>query len=239
MTHRALVFGATGYTGTALVPLLAEHPDAQVWAHIRTGSPSRTHVETLFTDAGAYIEECAFEHDEIAQLVLRIEPTIVFGLLGITRAGAAREEKRTGKRPDYEQVDYGYTHMVLDACRKHAPQARFVYLSSVGLSDREPANAYLHARWRMERALINSGQPFTIARPPIISGDNRQESRPMERVAATVTGALTGALKSIGVRSLADAWAPMTNHELANALLRASLDPTMESQILEAEALRH
>lgn len=239
MTHRALVFGATGYTGTALVPLFAQNPDSRVWAHIRNGSPSRARVEPEFTAAGAQIEECAFEASEISALIERIKPTVVFGLLGITRAGAAREEKRTGKRPDYELVDYGYTRMALDACRQHEPDARFVYLSSTGISEREPSNAYMHARWRMERALISSGQPFTIARPSFISGENRQESRPMERAAATVTGALTGALKSIGIRSLADAWAPMTNHELANALLRASLDPSMADQILEAEALRH
>jgi nucleoside-diphosphate-sugar epimerase len=238
MTHRALVFGATGYTGNALVPLFAQHPASEVWAHIRTGSPSRARVEPAFSKAGAHIEECAFDEAEIAALVAKVKPTVVFGLLGITRSGAAREEKRTGHRPDYEQVDYGYTHMVLEACREHAPKARFVYLSSTGISDKEPSNAYMHARWRMERALISSGQPWTIARPSFISGDNREESRPMERAAASVTKVLAGALKSVGISSVADAWAPMTNHELANALLESALDPAAEGQILQAEALR-
>jgi uncharacterized protein YbjT (DUF2867 family) len=237
MTQTILVIGASGYTGTAFVPQAAR-AGHQVHAHFRTGSPSLQRSAEAFRSVGAHIHECAFTTDELNALVRSVKPDIVCGFLGITRAGAAREEKRTGKRPNYQEVDFGYTNMALQACRAHAPAARFLYLSSTGISDSEPSNAYMHARWVMEKELRASGQPWTIARPSFITGDNRQESRPAERFAGSLVGGIGGALRALGMPWVDDHWGPMTNEQLASALLNAATAPDCQNRILEAADLR-
>src|SRR5690606_39764381 len=57
----------------------------------------------------------------------------------------------TGRETSYETVDYGLTMLLYTAIGAARP--RFVYLSSAGVPDREPGNAYLRARYRVERAL--------------------------------------------------------------------------------------
>ena len=47
-----------------------------------------------------------------------------------------RESSRTGQLPTYAQVDTGYTQWVLDAVEAVAPEARVVYLSSLGADAR-------------------------------------------------------------------------------------------------------
>lgn len=83
-----------------------------------------------------------------------------------------------------------------------------------------------------------SGVAWTIARPAFITGSDREESRPLERILGTaIDGALrvVGALGAAGVR---DRYASLTAAELARGLAEAAFSPGAAGKILAADQLR-
>ncbi|HCH66688.1 MAG TPA: epimerase, partial [Deltaproteobacteria bacterium] len=176
---RLLVFGATGYTGRHVAQDACKR-GLPVVAHLRPGSPRASTVGADLEACGAELAAVAWDAPAIRALVQRTQPTHVFLLLGITRAGARRESARTGQLPTYAQVDTGYTNLVLDSVEATAPSARVVYLSSLG-ADRPSSNAYLQARHVVETRLVASEMQYTIVRPSFISGSDRDEDRLGER----------------------------------------------------------
>lgn len=157
----------------------------------------------------------------------RCAPTVIYALLGTTRA-------RGG---DYQSVDYGLTALLLRAARSAAPDARFVYLSSIGVGP-SARGEYLQVRWRFEQELRASGQPWTIARPSLITGPDRAESRPAERIAAAVVDPLLRLARTLGAHDVHDRYASMTAVELARGLADAGLRDDAASQVLDAADLR-
>lgn len=231
----AIVFGATGYTGRAVVPALRKQ-GFDVVAHVRPSSSRRDALTQEFEAVGATVAAVEWDSTAIRALVASTQPTLAFGLLGITRASAKREAKRTrGDTPTYEEVDFGLTAMAIDACSAEAPNVRFVYLSSIGTSA-SASGAYLQARWKTEQHLRNSGLDFTIARPSFITGD-RDESRPAEAVGAAIVGAGLSIARALGAKKLAKRYDARTNDELAAALVSAATNPSARNQTLESEDL--
>ena len=102
----------------------------------------------------------------------------------------------------------------------------------------DPRNPYLAARARIERALREGTQPYTIARPSFITGPDRTESRPGERMAAAVADAMLDAVGWFGGRGLRARYRSMDATTLAAGLVRAAFDPKTEGAVLEADALR-
>ena len=165
-----------------------------------------------------------------------LRPSHVFALLGTTRARAREEARATGRETSYETVDYGLTMLLYTAIGAARP--RFVYLSSAGVPDREPGNAYLRARYRVERALREGDLPFTIARPSIITGPDRDDPRPAERAGAVVIDGALAVVGALGGRRLRARYRSTTNTQLAAALIRVALDPACEGVTVESEDLR-
>ena len=231
---RAFVAGASGLTGRAVVADLRRR-GIETWAHIR---PDSTRLEALrgeFEALGAVVDTTPWEPADVTATIERVRPDVVFGLLGITRAGAKRELRRTGVEPSYETVDYGLTAMVVDACVAAGIRPRFVYLSSLGTAA-DAAGAYLKARWKTEEHVSRSGLPFTIARPSIILGD-RDEVRHGESAAGAVLDATLSVVGALGARRLQRRYRSRTNEQLAEALVNAALDPARENVVLESEDL--
>jgi nucleoside-diphosphate-sugar epimerase len=232
----AWVAGATGYTGRAVVARLAAQ-GTDVRAHVRPDSRGLQRWTDEFAAQGATVEVVAWEPAAIEAALRRVAPTQVYALLGTTVA-RARAAERAGEAPaDYERVDVGMTLMLLNACRTLSNPPRFVYLSSIGAHPRA-RGAYLQARARVEEELRRSGVPYTIARPSFITGPDRDESRPLERAAATVGDAALSLLGAFGARRLAARWRSTSNVSLAEALVRAAADPAAENSVLESEQLR-
>lgn len=236
MSEVLLVFGATGYTGRHLVEDACRRGLRTV-AHIRPDSPRAQTTGERLRDAGAELACVPWEADAIRSLVARVAPTHVFCLLGITKAGARRESARTGQLPTYAQVDTGYTQWVLDAVEAVAPEARVVYLSSLG-ADTPGANAYLRARHLVENRLLASSLDYTIARPSFISGADRDEDRLGERVGSVVSNALLGVLGSLGARTLQQRLGTVSGAELGKMLVTASLTPTFRRKVVDMVDLR-
>jgi hypothetical protein len=99
-------------------------------------------------------------------------------------------------------------------------------------------NAYLAARARTERELREGSLPYVVARPAIITGADRDDPRPLERLAAAAGDAVLGVAARLGARGLAARWRSTTSGTLAAALVRLALDPAAEGRVVESDELR-
>jgi uncharacterized protein YbjT (DUF2867 family) len=229
----AFVAGATGYTGRAVVEQLVALGVRTV-AHVRPDSPSRERWTERWRQQGAEVDVTPWEPAALTETLTRLRPTLVFALLGTTRA-RARSEGREAVAA-YETIDYGLTMIVRDAAEACGHRPRFVYVSMAALPH-SSTNPYIHVRIRVERALRAGELPYTIARPAIITGD-RDEPRLGEAIGAKVVDGALAFVGLLGARKLKDRYRSMTNVELAAGLVRVAMDPACENQVVEGEALR-
>lgn len=230
---RAFVVGATGYTGQAVVARLRAL-GVETYAHIRPDSPRLTCRQAGFEALGAAVDVTPWAQDAMNARLAELRPTLVFGLLGVTRSGAKREARERGTaRATYESVDVALTLMAARAAAVVEPAPRFVYLSSLGAGPKT-ANAYLKARWMTEQAIEALGLPFTVARPCFITGADR-EGRAVEKVGGMAANALVGALGALGASRTARRYRSRTSQDLAAALVRLALDPDAERRVFDSE----
>ena len=134
---RAFVAGATGYTGRAVVEVLRAR-DLPVFAHVRPDSSRLGDARLRFKALGAKLLESPWDEDALVERLRETEPTLVFSLLGTTRARMAATARAGGdpSSVSYEAIDLGLTERLIRATLRGAPKARFVYLSSLGVSGR-------------------------------------------------------------------------------------------------------
>jgi uncharacterized protein YbjT (DUF2867 family) len=236
-SNTALVFGATGYTGNAVVKHWAGV--GAVVAHVRPDSKHLAKHVANFQQCGARVEQVPWEDDAIADLVERTAPSVVFSLLGTTRARAKTELSEPDKLDPYAAVDERLTLQVLRAVVAKAPGALFVYLSALGVSE-SSQNRYLLARYRVEKELAESGLRCIVARPAFVTGSDRAEFRMGERAIAVATDGILEALARTGVgglKSLRNKFSSLTGDELARALVSLAQTPPREREVFP-DALR-
>lgn len=234
---RAFVAGATGYTGRHVVERLAQ-AGHEVIAHVRPDSPSLAAWRERFEAMGARVDTTAWEAEAMGAALVAHQPTHVFALLGTTQQRMKRlsAEGKDAEAASYERVDFGLTAMLIDAACAVEPAPRFVYLSSMGVSS--TPGAYMEARRKVEAKLRTTKLPWTIARPGIITGEDRGEDRPGERFGGALASGVFGALKVLGAKKLADLYLPVTGDQLACALVRLALDEGAGQGVFEADQLR-
>jgi len=169
---RALVTGAGGFLGVALVRTLAARGEA-VRALVRRPSPALAlpGVEIAMGDATdpAVLREAVRGRD------------VVFHLAGVRRAAGPEE---------FLRVNAGSTRALLEACAAGAPDlARFVLAGSIAAAGpsrtprREdgplaPIEPYGASKAEAERITLSFSRtlPVTIARPPRIMGPGDREN---------------------------------------------------------------
>lgn len=214
----AFIAGATGYTGSALVPLLVER-GWTVYAHVRPDSLQRSEWTQRFTEAGAHTDATPWDAASMRARLSVLQPTAVFALLGTTKRRARIGQ--SGEIEDtYEAVDYGLTSLLLRATIDSAPRARFVYLSAWGVKP-NTTNPYMHARARIEKELRQSALDFVIIRPAVIGGD-RKEKRSLESAGGTIASGFSSLLKTLGATKAAGNLRTRTGHELATNCANAA-----------------
>lgn len=228
----AFVAGATGYTGRAVVAELRRRGIATV-AHVRPDSSSLARWRAQFEAAGAVVDTTPWDENALADTLARVAPHAVFSLLGTTRARG----RQSGGRDTYETVDYGLSAMLLRAVQRSTPRARFIYLSSAGVGP-SARGEYLRVRWRFEEELRASGIPWTIARPAFITGPDREESRPLERIAGTAVDAALRLAGALGARGVRDRYSSLTAAELARGLADFGTRVDGEGRTVGADDLR-
>jgi uncharacterized protein YbjT (DUF2867 family) len=231
----AFVAGATGYTGREVVRILLERGVRTV-AHVRPDSPRAEAWRNRFEADGAAVDSTPWDDAAMTRTLTALQPTHVFSLLGTTRA-RRRASAARGRTESYESVDYELTATLIRASLASGSRPRFVYLSSLGVRE-HTSNPYLVARWRAESVLRASGLPYTIARPSFITGPDRDESRPAERVAAVVANVVGGVARVLGAGRLAGSVTSLTGAELAAGLVRHAFDAASEGATLSSEELR-
>lgn len=231
---RFFVAGATGYTGREVVRQ-ARRAGHEVFAHVRPDSPVLDEWRQRFGAFGASVDATEWKPAAMQATLARLRPDVVFALLGTTKARARKAADRSDE--SYERVDYGLTRLLLDAVGTLTPPPRFVYLSAVG-ADRPPSGEYYRVRHRLERELAASGVPHVIARPSFITGEDRDESRPGERIAARVSDAVLGALAGLGAKRFAARYRSTDAATLAAALIRAVDGAGSDAVVLDPEHLR-
>ena len=234
----AFVVGATGFTGREVVRLLLDRGIPTV-AHVRPDSPRLEEWRGRFSGIGAEVDATAWDEAAMRETLLRVRPSLVFSLLGTTRA-RMHAARRSGEDPasrSYEAVDYGLTALLIEAAKATGLSPRFVYLSAAGVK-KGSRSAYYRARWKAETLLRSSGLVYTIARPSIIAGPGRDDNRPLEAVGAVVGDRLLSMAGWVGARKLQARYASTTNVRLAGALVRLALDPDAQNRIVESEELK-
>ncbi|MEZ4224075.1 MAG: NAD(P)H-binding protein [Polyangiaceae bacterium] len=230
----AFVVGATGYTGRSVVAVLRER-EVRAVAHVRPDSPRLSALTPHFEALGAEVDTTPLERRALAERFERLQPTLVFSLLGTTKARMAAA-RRDGRSESYESVDFALTNTVIEACGACRVPPRFVYLSAMGVRA-DSTNPYYRARAHAEEALRASGLPYLIARPSFISGD-RAESRPLELWGARVSDAALSVAGWVGAGRLRRRYASMTGRQLAEGLVAAVMSAVEPALVLEAEQLR-
>ena len=229
------VFGSTGYVGRAVVEELVRAGAERAIAHIRPGSTSEERTRERFarTARTAEIVQCALEVDRMSELLSNVAPTHVFLCHGTTKKRAATE----GIDDPYEAVDVGLTQLICDALQGVPEEPRVVYLSSMGANP-SASSAYLSARGRAEDVVRESGHPFTICRAPLISGQDRAESRPGETWARRLVDPILRGIGAVGFAKLRDRWTSMNAEEVAEGLVRTAFHYQTIGRVVSSDELR-
>jgi hypothetical protein len=77
-----------------------------------------------------------------------------------------------------------------------------------------------------------------VARPSFITGPDRAERRPAERLGAAVVDAALAPLRLVGLGAAADRWRSTSADELAAALVRLAADPAAAGRVVGGDRLR-
>ena len=232
---RAFVAGATGYTGREVVRRLAER-GVEVIAHVRPDSSRLDEWRERFSAMGASGDSTPWTLEAMTERLTQLQPDVIFALLGTTRKRAKAAAAAGHAAADYEAVDYGLSAMLIEAARAAGLTPKLVYLSSMGVTE-GTKNAYLQVRWRVEDALTRSGFPYVIARPSFITGPDREENRPLERVGAAMADGALSLLGGLGARRLRDRYRSTDSARLATALVELALDEEVSASVVESDAL--
>lgn len=236
MSGSVFVAGATGYTGRFVVRESIAR-GLETVAHVRPDSSRLSHWRQTFEALGAQVDSTPWSLPELTATLTRLQPSVVHSLLGTTRSRGKHGGSGSAVSDTYEAVDYGLSIMLLEAAVACGSRPRFVYLSALG-ADGRAVNAYMAVRTRVEAAVRGSSLPYVIARPGFITGDDRDETRMGERVAARIGDAMLGGLAKLGGKRLQDRYASLSGSQLGAALVELAATTTEAELVAETEALR-
>lgn len=155
----AVVAGASGFIGRAIVRRLAVLPDTRVRGMSRSPEVARKRLDL------PNLEWVRGEVTEPSTLpeALKDADAIVSA---VQFEGYPVENPKKGLT--FERVDLGGTVALLDAAKK-AGVRRFIYISGAA-ADEDAAHPGFRAKGRAERAIRESGLTWTIFRPSLVYG---------------------------------------------------------------------
>lgn len=198
---KALVFGATGFIGSHLLPLLLSSADYDRVTIVVRRDPGVVHAK-LVTLVG--------DLDTLPSLADRIDADDVFIALGTTKA----------KVPDevaYYRIDHDYPVQAAALARSRGASGVFL-VSAVG-ADPDSSVFYLRTKGDTERDVIALGIARThIFRPSQLLGQ-REERRPRERLIIALWPAINWMLVG-GARK----YRGIAGADVARAMLRVADD---------------
>ena len=229
----AFVLGATGFVGREVVRQLvrARHED-----RTRTCGPTRSQLaewRTRFGELGAEVDTTRVGCGRARRRWRELKPAQVYILIGTTRS-KAKSDAVAG-----QHLRGRSTRADADRRRRRARLARSRRASSTcrrSAPTPPRARRTCRARGQAEDVVTQSGLPWVIARPSIITGE-REDSRLGERSAAVVGDGLLAVAGVFGAGSCATRYRSTTPDVLASALIRIGEAPEHD-KIIDGAALR-
>jgi len=207
---KALLFGATGFIGSQLLPMLFANADYDRVTIVVRRDPGLVHAK-LVTLVG--------DLDSLPALADRIDVDDVFIALGTTRAKAPDEAA-------YHRIDHDYP--VRAAAVAQARGATGVFLVSAVGANAGSSVFYLRTKGETERDVIALGFAHThVFRPSQLLGQ-REENRPFERFIIAAWPAIDWLLVG-GARR----YRGITGADVACAMLRAANDGATGTHVHE------
>lgn len=168
--HTALVLGATGLVGKALVTqLLNDNRYSQVTCLIR-----RPFAAADFEDKTNKLQPVVIDFEQLDDMQGYFAVDHVYVCLGTTI-------KKAGTKAAFRKIDFEYVHAAAQIASLQRVKS-FVWISSVG-ANAKSGNFYLRVKGELENAIFaipNLQNAFAV-RPSLLLGE-RQESRVAEQL---------------------------------------------------------
>ena len=174
----ALVLGATGLVGKALVrQLLLDPRYDSIPILVRRPVPA-----SLFSDPLGKLTPLVIDFEQLQDYQGYFSVNHVYCCLGTTL-------KQAGSKTAFRKVDFEYIHVAAQLTRAQRADS-FVWISSVG-ADAKSSNFYLRVKGELEDALMRMPQlpNASAVRPSLLLGE-RNESRPLEAFGQMIAPAL-------------------------------------------------
>jgi uncharacterized protein YbjT (DUF2867 family) len=179
MLKTALVLGATGLVGKALVEQLCRDRRYQTVTCLVRKPLSND----FFTENASKVRPIVVNFENLQDYQGYFGAQHIFVCLGTTI-------KKAGNKSAFRRVDFEYVHVAAQLARAQRAIS-FVWISSVG-ANAKSSNFYLRVKGELENAIINmSGLDNACAvRPSLLLG-KREEMRPTEKLATMLTPLLS------------------------------------------------
>ncbi len=154
---KAIVFGATGLVGQALVKQLLAHPNYGEVVCVNRREQTVDHEK---------YKEIISDLSNPGDLLKHLNGDDVFCCLGTTI-------KKAGSKKQFEKVDFGLPVAIGKLCEKRKI-SHYLVVSSIG-ANAESRNFYLRTKGRMEESVLklNISQK-TIVRPSMLLGPRKE-----------------------------------------------------------------
>jgi uncharacterized protein YbjT (DUF2867 family) len=196
----AVVIGATGLVGGALVQQLIVHDSFKsvlIFARNKTGL---THPK---------LTEVIIDFEKPEEWQARVKGDVLFSTLGTTILQAGSQDAQY-------RVDFTYQYLFAEAAAKNKV-GRYVLVSSVGAS---PSSRFFYTRMKGELEMAVRVLPFRqveIIQPGFLDGaGTRKDKRPLEKIGVAVT-------KGFNMLGLFRKYGPVKGETVAKAMINATL----------------
>lgn len=156
MKEKVFVFGATGFVGSLVLPVLQTH-EFDLAILLRSEKEKDFYEkQSIKTFPGDITNP-----QQIAAALQSFQPTVVVHLVGII------EEKKP--YVTFQKIHVEGTRNIVEAA-KTAKVSKIIYVSALG-SDLHAPTMYFQTKAQAESIVTNAGIPSTIFRPSIIFGE--------------------------------------------------------------------
>lgn len=183
-TKTAVVVGATGLVGRALVNILCQDDRyTQITCLVRAPLHAADYYDPMNK-----IQPLVIDFDELQDYQGYFTVDHVYCCLGTTI-------KKAGSKSAFRRVDFEFIHVCAQLARAQRVKG-FVWISSLG-ANAKSSSFYLRVKGELENAILTMPQLQHAAavRPPLLMGQ-RKEERPAEewgiRILATISPIMRG-----------------------------------------------
>jgi len=202
----AIIIGATGLVGNALLKLLLEDPQ---FSEVKVFTRRSVEIEH------PKLDEHLIDFDQIKSIREAIKGDVLFSCLGTTM-------RKAGSKDAQYKIDYTYQYEFAKYAKQNGVPA-YVLVSSAS-ADSKSMFFYTRMKGELEDAVkALSFDKIRILQPSVLAGD-RQEERLGERIGGTVINTLAKFLPFLRK------YRSITGTEVASAMIAYYKDNRVETQ---------